>query len=50
MFSIGQFSRISGLTIKTIRLYHDRQLLAPDMMSFFLYNDIFKYETDKLCA
>jgi len=22
MFSIGQFSRITGLTIKTIRLYH----------------------------
>jgi DNA-binding transcriptional MerR regulator len=29
MFSIGQFSRITGLTIKTIRLYHDKELLIP---------------------
>ena len=29
MFSIGQFSRITGLTIKTIRLYHEKGLLAP---------------------
>lgn len=29
MFSIGQFSRITGLTVKTIRLYHEKELLAP---------------------
>ena len=29
MFSIGQFSRIMGLTIKTIRLYHEKELLIP---------------------
>ncbi len=29
MFSIGQFSRITGLTTKTIRLYHEEGLLAP---------------------
>jgi hypothetical protein len=29
MFSIGQFSRITGLTIKTIRLYHERGILSP---------------------
>jgi DNA-binding transcriptional MerR regulator/effector-binding domain-containing protein len=29
MFSIGQFSRITGLTIKTIRLYHEKNLLIP---------------------
>ncbi len=29
MFSIGQFSRITGLTIKTIRLYHEKGLLIP---------------------
>jgi hypothetical protein len=29
MFSIGQFSRITGLTIKTIRLYHEKELLIP---------------------
>jgi DNA-binding transcriptional MerR regulator/DNA gyrase inhibitor GyrI len=29
MFSIGQFSRITGLTVKTIRLYHEKKLLIP---------------------
>ncbi len=29
MFSIGQFSRIAGLTVKTIRLYHEKGLLIP---------------------
>jgi len=29
MFSIGQFSRITGLTVKTIRLYHEKELLIP---------------------
>ncbi len=29
MFTIGQFSRITGLTIKTIRLYHEKGLLSP---------------------
>lgn len=29
MFSIGQFSRITGLTIKTLRLYHEKGLLEP---------------------
>lgn len=29
MFSIGQFSRITGLTIKTVRLYHEKGILLP---------------------
>ena len=29
MFSIGEFSKITGLTIKTLRFYHDRGLLTP---------------------
>jgi DNA-binding transcriptional MerR regulator len=29
LFSIGQFSRITGLTVKTIRLYHDKDVLKP---------------------
>ncbi len=29
MFTIGQFSRITGLSIKTIRLYHEKGLLTP---------------------
>lgn len=29
MFSIGEFSRISGLSIKALRLYHEREILIP---------------------
>jgi DNA-binding transcriptional MerR regulator len=29
LFSIGEFSRISGLSVKTLRFYHERGLLAP---------------------
>jgi DNA-binding transcriptional MerR regulator/effector-binding domain-containing protein len=29
MLPIGQFSRITGLTLKTIRLYHEKELLPP---------------------
>ncbi len=29
MFSIGEFSRITGLTIKTLRFYHEQGLLIP---------------------
>ena len=42
MFSIGQYSRITGLTIKTIRLYHEKGLLTPgwiDEKSGYRYFD-----------
>lgn len=29
MYSIGEFSRISGLSIRTLRFYHDKGLLLP---------------------
>jgi DNA-binding transcriptional MerR regulator len=29
MFSIGEFSRVTGLTIKTLRFYHEEGLLVP---------------------
>lgn len=29
MFSIGEFSKITGLSIKTIRFYHEKELLIP---------------------
>jgi len=32
MFSIGQFSRITGLTIKTLRLYHEKGMLEPELV------------------
>jgi DNA-binding transcriptional MerR regulator/effector-binding domain-containing protein len=29
MFSIGEFSKLSGLTVKTLRFYHEEGLLVP---------------------
>ncbi len=29
MFSIGEFSKITGLTVKTIRFYHEKKILIP---------------------
>ncbi len=29
MFSIGEFSRVSGLSVKTLRFYHEKGLLIP---------------------
>lgn len=29
MFSIGEFSKITGLTVKTLRFYHERGVLVP---------------------
>ncbi|MEX2120445.1 MAG: MerR family DNA-binding transcriptional regulator [Pirellulales bacterium] len=28
-FSIGEFSKITGLTVKTLRFYHEQGLLVP---------------------
>ena len=32
VFSMGQFSRITGLTVKTLRLYHEKGLLEPELV------------------
>ncbi|MEX0713876.1 MAG: MerR family DNA-binding transcriptional regulator [Pirellulales bacterium] len=29
VFSIGEFSKITGLTVKTLRFYHEQGLLVP---------------------
>ncbi len=29
MFSIGEFSKLTGLTVKTLRFYHEQGLLKP---------------------
>ena len=29
MYSIGEFSKVTGLTVKTLRFYHDEGLLTP---------------------
>ena len=42
MFSIGEFSRITGLSIKTLRFYHEKELLVPscvDSSSGYRYYD-----------
>lgn len=32
MFSIGEFSKMTGLTVKTLRFYHDEGLLVPSLV------------------
>ena len=31
MLSIGEFSRVTRLTVKALRLYHEKGLLVPDL-------------------
>lgn len=42
VFTIGQFSKISGLTVKTLRFYHEKGLLVPpcidDVTGYRYYN------------
>jgi len=42
MFSIGEFSRITGLSIKALRLYHEKGILVPgrvdDATGYRYYN------------
>ena len=47
MFSIGEFSLITGMTVKTLRFYHDQGLLLPscvDEQSGYRYYDAGKIE------
>jgi DNA-binding transcriptional MerR regulator/effector-binding domain-containing protein len=42
MFSIGEFSRITGLSVKTLRFYHEKGILVPaaiDDQSGYRYYD-----------
>jgi DNA-binding transcriptional MerR regulator len=32
LFSIGEFSRITGITVKALRLYHEQRLLTPTLI------------------
>lgn len=32
MFNIGEFSKIVGLTVKTLRFYHEQELLVPSFV------------------
>ena len=47
MFSIGEFSKITGLTVKTLRFYHEQGVLVPsciDDQSGYRYYDRGKIE------
>lgn len=47
-FSIGEFSRITSLTIKSLRLYHEKEILIPseiDEFTQYRYYDETNYET-----
>ena len=51
MFTIGDFSRITGLTVKTLRFYHEQGLLAPsyvDHETGYRYYDRSKIETARI--
>src|SRR5436309_3417225 len=42
LFSIGEFSRVSGITVKSLRFYHEQKLLVPtliDPQSGYRYYD-----------
>lgn len=49
MFTIGEFSKITGLTVKTLRFYHDKSLLPPawvDEQTGYRYYD--HWQIDKV--
>jgi DNA-binding transcriptional MerR regulator len=53
VFSIGEFSKITGLTVKTIRFYHEQGILLPscvDDQSGYRYYDASKIETARAIA
>jgi DNA-binding transcriptional MerR regulator len=53
VFTIGDFSKITGLTVKTLRFYHDQGLLIPthvDPETGYRYYDRSKVETARVIA
>jgi len=53
VFSIGDFSKITGLTVKTLRYYHEQGLLEPtcvDEQTGYRYYDRAKIETARIVA
>jgi DNA-binding transcriptional MerR regulator/effector-binding domain-containing protein len=53
VFTIGDFSRITGLTVKTLRFYHEQGLLVPshvDEQTGYRYYDRSKIETAQIIA
>ncbi|HTQ40072.1 MAG TPA: MerR family transcriptional regulator [Pirellulales bacterium] len=53
LFSIGEFSKITGLTVKTLRFYHEQGLLDPscvDDQTGYRYYDAAKIEPARVIA
>ena len=53
MFTIGDFSKITGLTVKTLRFYHDQRLLVPsfvDPQTGYRHYDPSQVETARAIA
>jgi len=53
VYSIGEFSKITGLTIKTLRFYHEKELLVPrcvDEGSKYRYYAESQVETARVIA
>src|SRR5262249_43355341 len=53
MFTIGEFSRITGLTVKTLRFYHEAGVLAPsfvDPQSGYRYYDRAQVQAARIIA
>jgi len=53
VFSIGEFSKITGLSIKTLRFYHEKELLIPscvDPASGYRYYDHPNIEKARMIA
>jgi DNA-binding transcriptional MerR regulator/DNA gyrase inhibitor GyrI len=51
LYSIGEFSRMSGLPVKTLRFYHERGLLAPAVVEVdtgYRYYDAQNLETAQI--
>lgn len=53
MYSIGEFSKITGLTVKTLRFYHEQGVLVPsqvDEQTGYRYYAAGKIETARVIA
>ena len=53
MFSIGEFSKITGLSVKTLRFYHEKEVLVPssvDPGSGYRYYDQKNFEKARVIA
>ena len=51
MFSIGEFSKITGLTVKTLRFYHELGVLVPshvDEQTGYRYYAESRFETARI--